>query len=132
MPTRIRTEFQLTGEGFDPDKVTTLVGIDPTKTWRKDDRIPSTILIEKYTGWTISSPEETSIHLDKQIVRLLKPIVLVKEKIIEAYNTYGLEAELSCFVFVEGQTPVIHFDSQIVKLAAELGAEIDVDLYQFD
>lgn len=132
MPTRIRTEFQLTGEGFDPDKVTTLVGIDPTKTWRKGDRIPSTILIEKYTGWTISSPEETSIHLDKQIVRLLKPIVLVKEKIIEAYNTYGLEAELSCFVFVEGQTPVIHFDSQIVKLAAELGAEIDVDLYQFD
>lgn len=132
MPTRIRTEFQLTGEGFDPDKVTTLVGIDPTKTWRKGDRIPSTILIEKYTGWTISSPEETSIHLDKQIVRLLKPIVLVKDKIIEAYNTYGLEAELSCFVFVEGQTPVIHFDSQIVKLAAELGAEIDVDLYQFD
>lgn len=102
MPTRIRTEFQLTGEGFDPDKVTTLVGIDPTKTWRKGDRIPSTILIEKYTGWTISSPEETSIHLDKQIVRLLKPIVLVKDKIIEAYNTYGLEAELSCFVFVEG------------------------------
>ncbi len=62
----------------------------------------------------------------RSLLRAIEPHVA---KLNAARAKYGLRAELSCVVFIESETPSIHFDWMSMSVLAQLEAEIDIDVY---
>ncbi len=132
MATRILAEFKLTGTNFNPEEVTSLLGIVPTKTWRKDDQTLDSLLTRKRDGWRLSTGEEESLDLNNQLRPVLDQLKPHFSKIKDVCARLHLEVEMGFAVNVEnGETPALHFDKDIVQIAADLNAEIDIDLYVF-
>lgn len=132
MPSEIKAEFNLTGINFSPERITSLLGITPSRTWKVGDLIPKTILCMKHDGWSLATDTEIVddvCDLEKHIQRLLKQLKSSVGKIKEICSRYQLDAEISCVVYTPDANPGICFEPDIAKQIADLGAAIDIDLY---
>jgi hypothetical protein len=133
--TKIASHFILTGVGFDPDEITSLLGVQPTRTWRFDDPVPRTLLRRKHDAWFLSIgyerlDEEHTIDLMSQVRRIFDRLQPDTAKLIDICTRLKLQPVLSCVLYIEGNDrPAVHFDTDIVQWLAQLQAEIDVDLY---
>ena len=122
--------FRLWGEGFDPDDVTALLGIEPTKTELKGDPIP------RHASWNVSEGklEADVIDVYEMSSALVKRLEPVAENIVEAMKKYGLQAVLQVVLSVTSDdskpTPAIGFESNVVSFLSAIGASIDVDTYR--
>ena len=122
--------FGLFGNDFDPNEVTALLGIQPTKTAEKRNPIP------KRASWILSTGKiEADIidvyEMSSEIIEKLEPL---KSQIIEAMNKYKLEAVLEVVLTVTSDdsksTPAIGFEVNVIKFLSDVGAFIDVDTYR--
>ncbi len=122
--------FSLASPDLDePDEVTRRLGLEPTRTWRKGDKMSLlTLPREKDTGWEIAVPEVACIDVNVPLRQLLSILTPVAKKIAGVRTDLDLEAEVSCVLFVRGGSPILHFDVTAVQLIASLGAEIDIDI----
>ena len=133
MHSEVHAAYTLTGMEFDPDVITRKLQIAPTKTWRLGDPIQETILRHKHDGWSISSDLSDTDDLEDHMRALLKLIYPRRKQLEQLRRQYKLEAEFACAIYTyDGSRPAIHFDSEIVRQVAELGAEIDIDLFILD
>lgn len=131
MATTVLSSFTLTGPSFDPAEVTRRIGLEPTKTWKTGDRVQGTQILRKHSGWVWAMPREESLDLGKQIAALLEQLGPFVSRINEVRHELGLGAEISCAIYIEGQTPAVHFDRSVMSLASQLEAEIDLDIYVY-
>jgi hypothetical protein len=131
MATKISIDFILTGK-FDPDKITTLMGIKPTNTWKLGDSIQNTKLRRKHDGWKLSIDKEESLDLNEKIESFLMQLESYSMPLKEIYEKLNAKAEIACAIYIEDeQVPAIHFNHETIKRVSDLGAEIDVDFYLF-
>ena len=66
MATSLKVRFTLTGMNFDPDNISRLIGLTPTKTWRRGDRRAGSALSWEHDGWMLSKSEKTSLDLNDE------------------------------------------------------------------
>ncbi len=118
--------FRLTGE-FDPDQITSDLGIPPSETWRKGDFVRSTIICRETDGWCLNSALGKTAGLEQQTKAILKMFEPSWTKLEKFCST--LNAELSCSIYTSGYRPSIHFDTAVVQRMASINGTIDVDLY---
>jgi len=125
---KIRADFCITGIEIPPDKITSLLGISPTKTWQVGESIQGTALKRKFNGWCISKEYERDLNLVKPVKSLLE-ILLPKSKVINHIcNEYKLECEMSCVIYVTDETPIIDFEQDVISKLAELKTTLDIDI----
>jgi hypothetical protein len=111
-----------------PSEITRILGIMPSKTWKKSDLIDKRALIKyKENGWRVSSSLSKNENLKTHIEDLLQIIIPHKAKFRNLPSFCCIE--LSCCIYVYHEVPEISFSVSTVKLLSELQAEIDVDLY---
>lgn len=129
MESEIYAYFQLIGMEFDPDEITTKVGIKPTEIWRIGDLITSRgTRRHKQNGWSVYSQVQKSIYLEDYIKSVLEQLQPGWLPLVELCKRY--DAEISCVIYYRsGSVPAIHFDKYLVEMAHQLNAEIDVDFY---
>ncbi|MDB9510391.1 DUF4279 domain-containing protein [Kamptonema animale CS-326] len=129
MESEIYAYFQLIGMEFDPDEITTKLGIKPTEIWRSGDLITSRgTRRHKQNGWSVYSQVEKSIYLEDYIKSVLEQLQPGWLPLVELCKRY--DAEISCVIYYRsGSVPAIHFDKYLVEMAHQLNAEIDVDFY---
>lgn len=119
--------FTLTGSDLDPDRVTALTGVQPSRTWRTGELITERAIVRyKNNGWTLRSNVSGDLNEEiSDVLDLLQPAW--SQFVALSSRSY---AEIACVVYsYGGARPPIHFDRDIVRRAAELNAAIDVDLY---
>ncbi len=130
MADEISVRLVITGFACDPDQITTLLGIQPDVVWRIGDDLsfPSD---RKRTdnGWTIESKSSNTVDLDAHVAAILRVIGNAKSHF--KHLPPGSTITLSCGITVnQGPgSPSMVFSPQMVAILAELGAEIDIDLY---
>ncbi len=128
MNAEIYAEFVLTGTDLNPEDVTSKVGIQPTKTWLKDDLIsPKGRIRYKQNGWKLRSHLQASDDLDEHFRVVLEQLKQSWQPLVELCSIY--QAEFCGVIYTSGDRPVIHFDQEVLKAVLQLNAEIDVDLY---
>ncbi|WP_041234004.1 DUF4279 domain-containing protein [Cylindrospermum stagnale] len=128
MESEISAAFTITGFDYNPDEITSILGILPTKTWKIGDVIGKGLLRRKKNGWVLKSQLEQSADLESHIKDVLARLQPSWEKLIEICSQYY--TEISCVIYCyDPQSPVIHFNKQIIKSVFEINAEIDVDYY---
>jgi hypothetical protein len=129
MTSEVKATFSLTGFNFSPDKITSMLGISPTHTWRIGEPLKKNIAVKrKHNGWCISTNPENTLDLSKHVralVDLLQPYI---QRINKICHKYHADAEVSCVVYTDEIMPIIHFEKDLVLQIATLGADIDIDI----
>lgn len=122
--------FALFADEFDPDEVTKIIGIEPTKTRRKGNPIP------KHTSWVYSTGqvEDEVVDVYEMSSSLIAKLAPHAEEIIKAKEKFCLEAVLEVVLTVtpddSKSTPAIGFESEVIAFVHKVGATIDIDTYR--
>jgi hypothetical protein len=120
----------LFGDDFDPDAVTQVIGVNPTKITRKGKPVP------KYSSWRFSTGniKDDAVNVYQMSSSLVKILTPYAENIVKAKNDFGLEAVLEVVLTItiddSKSTPAIGFDSDVLAFLNKIGATIDIDTYR--
>jgi hypothetical protein len=121
--------FILRGKGFNPDEVTSLIGINPSWSFKRGDWRTKT---EKWRHnfWSLSSKGEVqsddlSIHIQWLINQLESKI----DKLLEIKKQNGVEGEISCFWILPTNHENLSISENVIGQIASLGIKLSVDIY---
>lgn len=122
--------FGLIGDDFEPKELSDFLKLEPSKAKKKGIPTP------KNSYWKLSTGivEGDILDIYKMSSSLIKTIQPYTKKIIEAKERFQLEAYLEvvlCITTDEAKsTPVIGFDSSVIKFLHDVKASIDIDTYR--
>jgi hypothetical protein len=134
----LKVNFCLLGKGFDPDIVTSRLGLRPTRKYRMGEPIiPGKPLLRKQDCWEIASEmaPTASIHLEDYVLEILDAIGSQKDAIKRVMDEMNLTSEIECVIYLhedrEGivETPSVTFGSKTIAALADLGTSVDIDIY---
>jgi len=137
MRSEISVYFEFAGFDIDPDEITRLTGITPTRIRRAGDPIYGASLLSeearqrirvKVNRWDVNSGLDPNVDLPTQVKALFERLEPAWDRFIELSQQYVPVME--CIVkSYGGDRPQIFFDKEVIRKLAELNAEIGVDLY---
>jgi len=122
----VRVQLNFAGFARDPDEVTTLVGIVPSKTWRIGDLIDKSKRTYHSNGWRVSA-ERPVTEVEVGVDALFAYVAPRWEALRQLSNE--CRVELSIVIYAEEQVPAVHLRRDQIDRLAELGGSIDVDVY---
>jgi membrane-associated HD superfamily phosphohydrolase len=130
--TQVMVYFSLYGDEFPIDDITEKLEVIPTETYKKGDLIPnrSTARYRKETSWDLGTDYQVSLDVNNQIQQIINNLQNKSSIINEIKEAYSLECKFFIVVKIEdGNTPALYLDKNIIKFAASIEAEFDIDLY---
>ncbi|MGE7949874.1 DUF4279 domain-containing protein [Lysinibacillus sp. NPDC093688] len=130
--TQVMVCFSLYGDEFSIDDVTEKLGVTPTEAFKKGDLIPnrSTVCYRKETSWDLGTGYQASLDVNNQLQQIIDKLQNKSLILNEIKETYTLECKFFIVVKIEeGNTPALYLSKDIIKFAANIEAEFDVDLY---
>jgi len=123
-----RVWFSLAGPDLDPDAVTALTDIRPSRSWRRGDPKPRTGLPYRDGAWLLESglaaSDEFHDHLDALITRL-KPSWSAFVELGQRYEA-TVDVVICCR---EAQGPLIQLLPDVAAALSDLGATLSFDIY---
>ncbi|WP_161490606.1 DUF4279 domain-containing protein [Paenibacillus sp. O199] len=128
--TNIMAEFIITGDYFEPKLVTEQIGIEPSGTYIKGEKIDDRDLYRKETCWFLETDYLESFDVNQQLNYLLNLL----EPHIEKLKTLRMKHSLN-FLFsfsirvMNNESPAISIEQKAISIAYDLSAEFDFDLY---
>ncbi len=137
--TKIKLIFIVFGSSFEPEDLTKLIGVSPTKFWKKGDQIKSNISlridninlpVRNESGWEYSFGFLETLDL-QDVLRGFENLFLSKaERIKEFTEKHNLDSTVNVVVEIaNAQTPSLNLNKKNISLLYSLGAELDIDTY---
>ncbi|PAE39016.1 DUF4279 domain-containing protein [Bacillus sp. 7884-1] len=129
--------FSAVGDEFPLEVVTNVLGIEPTKTYRKGDVIESNpnlvstkIRRRIETDWTLSTGYQESYDINDQLNLIQKSVEGKTKELKQLKEKYSLEFLFMVVIQVENnETPSMYLQKDIIDFASIIQAEIHFDLY---
>ena len=129
-PTTIRLSFCIYGDYFEVDRVTDIIGLTPTETAYKGDRLKYRVSEETFWEYNFAPLETLLIEDNLQVFAAqVMPCLPALSSFIKAF---ALTSKLLVCVEMspEESCPAIVFDNKILELLHSLNAWIDIDMYK--
>ncbi|TFE02339.1 DUF4279 domain-containing protein [Jeotgalibacillus salarius] len=131
--TKTMLYFEIAATHMDTKSVTEKLGVTPSERYQNGDLIEGSNRYRKQSAWRISSGYQEDLFLDDSFKKVIDPL---REK-ISVINDIRKEYNATCRLIVvsemfDGHTPALGFPADIVRFAAEVDAEIDLDLYAWE
>jgi hypothetical protein len=125
-----RAYFTLAGYHFNPDDITSMLGIEPTSV--NGAGANSGLDKPVISSWELSTDSVTDdVDVFKLTDIIIKQLEPVKEKILQAIESYNLSPRIGVVLTLsidKGEaSPEVGFGARTVRFLAELGAFINVD-----
>ncbi|KOY12914.1 hypothetical protein AMS66_30530 [Paenibacillus xylanivorans] len=123
-------EFIITGDHFEPKLITEQIGIEPSGTYIKGEKVDDRDLYRKETCWFLETDYQESFDVNQQLNYLLNLL----EPNIEKLKTLRIKHNLN-FLFsfsirvMNNESPAISIEQKAISIAYDLKAEFDFDLY---
>ena len=120
--------FVVTGFNESPSVVSALMGISPTRAWRKGEEIPGHKNGKQtHDRWELKSSlpltEPISLHL-AEIIKVLELSPHAVKATLERF-----EGGLSIACYYKDHNPGFNLSSQLLKQVSALNLSVDFDLY---
>ena len=129
MYSEIYAYFELRGD-FEPDVITGILGIVPTKICRKGDQNPWFRVKSLYSQsyWSLESGLDHNRDLDDHVNAVMAKLEGAWDTFVRVSAEH--EAWLNCVIYSHGgDRPAIGLERGVLKRLAELNAQLDVDLH---
>jgi len=128
----IKVSLIISGFEESPDKITEIIGLTPTKKWLKGELIdPRATIRYKENGWKLSSGVSDKKAFKDHIKSLIGEINLRIEPFSSICQKY--KGKLFCAIYLSEKSgdslPEIHFEKSDIIFFANIGIELDLDLY---
>ncbi|MFD9628989.1 MULTISPECIES: DUF4279 domain-containing protein [Peribacillus] len=133
--------FSVFGDEFPLEVVTDILGIEPTKTYKKGDIIEkinnpnlvsTKIRRRKETVWTLSTGYQESYDINNQLNTILKSLEGKTKELKQLKEKYSLEFLFMIVIQVENdEKPAMYLQKNIIDFSSLIQAEIHFDLYIF-
>lgn len=125
---KIHVFFGVFGFGQDPQIVTDVLRIEPSKAWTKGEPMPGgTRGARTHSRWVLESPLERSATVEEQLSALLPLLEARADEVAEVRRRF--EAGLMCACYFYETNPGYHLDTALLQRIAGLGLDLDFDLY---
>ncbi|GKX29619.1 hypothetical protein SH1V18_20990 [Vallitalea longa] len=132
MSTTVNAEFIIDGADFKPNIITNKLNIQPTEQYEKGDKVHNRNITRNSTCWTYSLGEEESIDINEQISKLIY-ILNDRNSILKWLNNkYNIDYLILVTIKVEDDIrPVMSIKAPVIKFLYDVGAELDIDMYDY-
>ncbi len=123
----ISLELRITGFSCTPQEITDALGVQPTYLWRHGDpQHGDTGQLYQDNGWAITSglpqQEEFQAHMEA-LLAIIEPRLDAFTDICTRYHAV-LCGKIQMYYELEVSTPWIHVDKRMMRVLAQLGAEV--------
>jgi hypothetical protein len=122
----MRVQLNFVGFAREPNDVTALVGITPSKVWRTGDVIERSNRTYESNGWRVSAERsitEIEAGVDALFARLAPQWETLRQ------FSHESRVELSIVIYAGQQVPAVHLRRDQLDRLTELGGSVDVDVY---
>lgn len=126
----VSLDFRNTAHGpWDPDEITALVGVAPTRVHRRGDLIgTSRDMRVKADLWTLDLEPTRDVTPADQIEHLLDLVTGRAREVSLLAGRYS--AEIACNVYLEAEaTPPLWFEAPLLRRIAEMGLTLWFDFF---
>lgn len=125
---KVKVKLMILGFTEQPDEMSRILGVSPSRTWTKGEPVaPGAHNRQPQNGWQLSAPvDPINAEANSAVESLLS---LFPDR--SAFRRLPSEAEvqLTCTVYAYGERPWLYFSRQTVSMLGEIGASLDVDIY---
>lgn len=135
MTSRGEVYFAMYGDDFEPDEVSSLIGLSATGVRRKGERRPE-VPLPRFSSWQVSSGmvESEVIDVYKISEALVAQLAPFSAKIVEVKTAFNLRCVFQVVLWIdqneEASMPAIGFESPVIDFIHAVGAKIDIDTYR--
>jgi len=127
--------FAFQGDNFDPNLVTTELGIEPTDSWRTGES-GKYIQQQKYSCWQLKSTSDELLDMDKLVTEVVSQLSEKIELINNLKQRLNLDTVLSIVLYInineEQSTPYLGHNSEVISFLHRTGTTTDVDIYRYN
>jgi hypothetical protein len=119
----------LRGEALDPEKITEMLGINPTKSAKHGDKRGRS---NKWPHgiWILESSEQIeSVDPIKHIIWLLDKLEPSKTNLIEISRDQTIDAEISCFWIMPNTHEVLTIAPELLSRISALNVRFELSIY---
>jgi hypothetical protein len=129
--TEIRVYLGVFEFGSDPQVVTDVLGIAPTKAYGPGAPKPGVVGERggtwRHGRWELASPAGRGARVEDQLTALLPLLEERADAVAEARRRFAVQ--LVCVAYFREVNPGFHLDAALLRRLAELGLDFDFDMY---
>jgi len=111
-----------------PTEIDTILGIKCDESWLKGDFRKGTKLRESKNGWIMNSRLSEYEPVEDHVRALLDRISPYIRNFKSVLDSAHVELSVAVYMYSD-RTPVLNFDKATLSNLCELGASLDIDLY---
>lgn len=130
---RISVDLRIVDLKVNPSIITDKLGIVPTKTWVKGQRVSEKISrAHDSNGWLFSPDVPQEIEFEELMRHLMDIFESKKETLKEISESAYIELSIALYLYYdndEDSIPWIHFTKPEMDMLNAIGAEVDFDIY---
>ena len=129
-------------DDFDPDALTALLGITPTKLYRRDE-VLKTGRVRPFSAWMWETAERLEHDSERLVQEVLDTFEAVAVQLASARSGWGLDLQVGLVISMYGSidmapdgasgavvsTPALYLSSQTLRRLSELGCSLDIGTY---
>jgi len=127
--------FAFQGDNFDPNDVTTELGISPTDSWRTGEP-RRYIQQQKYSCWQLKSTSVELLDMDKLVNEVVSQLSEKIELINNLKQQLNLNTVLEIVMWIdmneEESTPYLGHSLEVINFLHQTGTITDVDIYKYN
>ena len=127
--------FAFQGDDFDPNLVTTELGIEPTDSCGVGEP-GKYIQQQKYSCWQLKSTSDELLDMDKLVNEVVSQLSDKIDLIKGLKERYNLDTVLEIVMYIdineEKSTPFLGHNSEVINFLHQTGTTTDVDIYRYN
>jgi len=128
--TKVKVNFEIWGDDFNVENASKILDIYPSKIRNKRDKSTYSNVKIKKTSWSFSTDYQESLDINEQLKFITNILNDKKQELQKIKKSYNVNYQISIVIKIENnQSPAIYLESDIIRLADEIQAEFDIDLY---
>lgn len=127
---QIKVRLVVTSYVLTPKQMTDCLGNSGSKTWKLGDRVHQAATNRfAHNGWVLSSTAiGDNLSTEEMLRKLENDFDFLKVNALRKLDDQ-CSVELSLVVHAGENVPEVHLSSSQLRLLADIGAEVDVDIY---
>jgi len=130
----INVDFYMSSDSVDPDTITSILDLKPTKIRKKEEWPLASIKAGMACNlWVLSTEQKTSQSVDGMCKNIIDKLIGKGELLQSLQKEYDLDLHFEVVIHMNStKTPAIYLERESIKFLATINADIGFDIYSYE